>query len=293
MFRIALLFTVAALFLFGQDRQARAEAYHTCKGFIDSLPATIGTQGTWCLRKDLSTAMTSGNAIEIDANNVTIDCNGFKIGGLAAGTGTGTTGIMALNKLNATVRNCNIRGFQFGIEFHGANASGGHLVEDNSLDGNTLIGVYVRGVGSTIRNNTVIDTGGSTGSDVVFWNTTGIRVQQGVDVINNTVNGVAPAGANATAYGIYTTFNGDGSVNGNRVRGLAPTGTGAPRGIYNIGSGRGVTRDNDVQGPGPGVAGGVGIRCDSNATTARGNVINGFETGIEDCFTSLNVVNPN
>jgi len=286
MFRFVLLLTVAALFLFGQDRQARAETYHTCKGFIDSLPATIGTQGTWCLRKDLSTGMTSGNAIEIDTNNVTIDCNGFKIGGLAAGTGTTATGIHASSKLNATVRHCNIRGFRTGIHFSG---SGGHLVEENSLDGNTQIGVRVDSAGSTIRNNMVLDTGGSTVSSGAF----GIVASFGVGVINNTVNGVAPEGLIADAYGIYTSVNGEGSVSGNRVNGLAPAGTGVLRGIYMSASSGIIVRDNNVRGPGSGVIGGVGIHCQSNAETARDNVIVGFATGISGCLTSLNVVNSN
>jgi hypothetical protein len=45
----------------------------------------IGKQGVWCLRKDQSTANTSGSAITINTNNVTVDCNDFKIGELAAG----------------------------------------------------------------------------------------------------------------------------------------------------------------------------------------------------------------
>ena len=66
-----------------------AESYDNCTGYIESLPASISTQGTWCLRKDLATGMASGNAIEVKANNVVIDCNDFKIGGLAAGAGAG------------------------------------------------------------------------------------------------------------------------------------------------------------------------------------------------------------
>ena len=44
---------------------ARAETSTTCTGFIDSVPAVIGTQGIWCLRRDVSTAQATGNAIEI------------------------------------------------------------------------------------------------------------------------------------------------------------------------------------------------------------------------------------
>src|SRR5690606_2774500 len=50
-----------------------AETYNTCAGFIDSAPATISKQGVWCLRKNLSTNISSGNAITIATNNVTID----------------------------------------------------------------------------------------------------------------------------------------------------------------------------------------------------------------------------
>src|SRR5262245_20959189 len=65
-----------------------AESYDACAGFIDTVPTTISTQGVWCLRKDLATAVSNGAAISIEANNVTIDCNGFKLGGLAAGPGS-------------------------------------------------------------------------------------------------------------------------------------------------------------------------------------------------------------
>ena len=65
----------------------------------------------WCLRHDLSTSIVSGQAIDIQANNVAIDCNDFKIGGLAAGNGSMAVGIHALTRQNATVRHCNIRGF--------------------------------------------------------------------------------------------------------------------------------------------------------------------------------------
>ncbi len=77
----------------------RVETYNTCAGFIDSLPATM-----WCLRKDLTTSMTSGRAISIATNNVTIDCNDFKIGGLGAGNASTATGIYTYGRQNITVR---------------------------------------------------------------------------------------------------------------------------------------------------------------------------------------------
>src|SRR5690606_19099973 len=120
-----------------------AEGYDNCTGYIDSLPATIATQGTWCLRKNLDTAIAVGKAINIAAYNVTIDCNDFKVGGLAAGGESRAYGIYSHNGQNITIRNCNVRGFGIGIFIDGGS---GQLVEDNLLDGNLLAGITVDGV---------------------------------------------------------------------------------------------------------------------------------------------------
>src|SRR5690606_27324125 len=100
------------------------------------------------------------NAITIDANNVTIDCNSFKIGGLAAGNGSKANGIYTGDRQNATVRNCNIRGFYHGIDLRGA----GHLVEDNRLDNNLSTGIFTDGDNNAVIRNRVYDTGGAIGA---------------------------------------------------------------------------------------------------------------------------------
>ena len=120
-----------------------AESYDNCTGFVDSLPAVISSQGTWCLRKDLATPVGTGVAIDIRTNNVTLDCNDFKIGGLAAGSGTRTNGIGATGRSNITVRHCSVRGFFHGIKLDGA----GHLIEHNLLDRSTWMGISVAGDG--------------------------------------------------------------------------------------------------------------------------------------------------
>ena len=85
---VPLSFLVLLLFLCGPRAAHAAQSYDNCTGFITSVPAVISTQGTWCLKQDLATAIASGNAISVNANNVTLDCNDFKLGGLAAGAGT-------------------------------------------------------------------------------------------------------------------------------------------------------------------------------------------------------------
>lgn len=264
-----------------------AHSYDGCDGFIDSLPAVITTQGTWCLRQDLSTALSSGAAITVATNNVIIDCNDFKLGGLQAGPGTAASGIVAINRLNVTVRHCNVRGFYYGLDLFGG---GGHVVERNRLDGNTILGVYVNGQGSVIRDNLIVDTGGSSLDRGSAW---GVFVSQGVDVVSNIINGVAamPDGGNASSYGISSTENGAGTVSGNRIRGLFVAGTGVSRGVRLVASSGAVVNDNIIQGSGS--ANQLGIDCSSVGETARGNTITGFATGISGCAISGNYINAN
>lgn len=180
---VALLAVLLALA--GFLREASAETHDTCAGFIDSIPAVITTQGVWCLRGDVSTAQTSGYAIEISANNVTIDCNGFKVGGLGAGKSSSASGIHASNRMNITVRNCNVRGFSHGISLLGGSA-GGHLVEDNRLDGNLYVGIDVYGDNNIVRRNQVYATGGGTSTSSL----TNYGIYAQASVVANIVDGV-------------------------------------------------------------------------------------------------------
>lgn len=259
----------------GLVAQARAETYQTCTGFIDSVPAVITGQGTWCLRGDLSTAQTSGAAIRIDTNNVTIDCNDFKIGGLAAGAATAADGIMAYNRLNITVRNCNVRGFRRGISLNGA----GHVVEDNRLDGNLFVGLEASGdTQHVVRRNIVLDTGGATDG----LNTTYGIFSSGA-VIDNIVDGVDPVhGKHVT--GIRAMAASGQVIRGNVIRNLRPRNGGTANGISPIGGA--IIQDNLVIAwlpYGPSHFPGDGIR---NGTVCTGNVVYGFATPFANCALS-------
>ena len=255
-----------------------AQSYDNCTGFIDSLPATITTQGTWCLRHDLAIALTTGAAIVVATNNVTLDCNDFKVGGLAAGPGTKAVGIQAQERLNVTVRHCNVRGFYNGVQLQNT-ADGGHLLEDNRFDANTYIGISVAGDGSVLRGNAVRDTGGSTAT---LGSAFGIVANGSVDLRDNTVSGVVPtpnASGVAIAYGIYTYQNLDASISGNTVRNLVSAGAGVGRGIYNVASGRLSLVDNRVVGGGNG----TGLSCTNANGRAKRNAVSGFTTAVLSC----------
>ena len=187
-----------------------AESYDNCSGFIDSLPATISTQGTWCLRQNLSTNIANGNAVTIAANNVTIDCNDFRIGGLAAGEGSIAAGIHAYGRQNVIVRRCGVRGFKWGITLHGA----GHLVEDNRLDNNLSLGIMVSGDSGMVRNNRVYDTGGDP-EETGVWGITG-----SASVIGNTIAGLYARNPGTQLYGIQNHSGHGGEIRDNSISGF-------------------------------------------------------------------------
>jgi len=115
-----------------------------------------------------------------------------------------------------------------------------------------------------------------------------------VDVLDNTVSGVtARSGGNGPAYGIFVFDNANGSVSGNRVRGVRKDGTGQAFGIFNQFATRLSMRRNDLGGDAS--AGSVGIYCDSFSASARtiDNVISTFATGLSGCNNdSGNVITP-
>ncbi|MDJ0613450.1 MAG: hypothetical protein QNJ29_07205 [Rhizobiaceae bacterium] len=148
---------MAAMLIFGHI-ETRAETTECTE--ITSLPATITVQGVYCLKSDQSTNITNGSAITINTNNVTIDLNGWKLGGLAAGTGTFANGIYALDRKNITIRNGTIRGFSSAIHIDGmSDTSSGHLIEHILADSNRYIGFQLEGSNLRVLNNSIINTG--------------------------------------------------------------------------------------------------------------------------------------
>jgi len=276
--------TLLALACLSSPAAQAAESYDNCSGFIDSVPATITTQGVWCLRADLSTAVATGFAIDVATNNVTIDCNQFKLGGLAAGAATLTLGIRAVNRANVAVRNCSIRGFRIGVAL--SNGSG-YIVEDSRFDGNTTVGIYVWGYGSMVRRNLVLDTGGN---EVNIDYANGIYAYGGASIHDNLIDGVIALGTNRNAFGIRAELNDQASITRNHVGNIYPSGTGTRYGIAAVG-GRVVMRENTVMAGGS--ATGHGILCTQATQSAVNNVVSGFQNGITACPGTGNYINSN
>jgi parallel beta-helix repeat protein len=270
------MWIAGALGLLAITGVARAESFGTCAGFIDSLPAVVSTQGTWCLRHDVSTAITSGMAIEVTTNNVTIDCNSFKIGGLAAGPGSLAYGIYVHSHQNVTVRNCTIRGFYYGMYLFGS----GFQVEDNRVDNNLWKGIGVFGEASRVVRNLVVDTGGGTGIS------SAIAIHASADVIGNSVYNVfgnnALTNTSATGIEIYT---GRGHVvRDNNISGLINSGSGISTGIRVENATATVVDHNNMSRTG--ALGGQGVRIDGTNGFCNNNTIYNFATPLTGCTAS-------
>jgi hypothetical protein len=211
---------------------------------IPSVPYTITVPGIYCLNSNLETAMISGNSITINVNNVVIDLNGRKLGGGSAGAGTGAGGIYANQRKNITITNGTIRGFYYGVFLDDASpytTSQGHIIEDIRADMNTYMGLRVSGRGNIIRNNQVVDTGGTTTSNYA----TGIDVHgPGNRVFNNDVYETKEK-STAMAVGIALSSS-DGSVVMNNRVGNQDFGTGISYGIWLDHSDNFIVKGNSI-----------------------------------------------
>lgn len=127
---------------------------------ITAVPTSITAPGSYCFTTNLTTNIMTGTAIFIQANNVVLDLNGFRLFG-NAGRKTQAFGIAAVSQKNITIKNGTIGGFEKGIYLIDNGGSEGHVVEDIRADHNTLTGIHVEGGSNIIRNNHVIATGGA------------------------------------------------------------------------------------------------------------------------------------
>ncbi|MGH8029526.1 MAG: right-handed parallel beta-helix repeat-containing protein [Arenimonas sp.] len=210
---LSCLFAIAALV----PRPAAAETL-TCTE-ITVLPATIAAAGHYCLHQNFSAAF-AVPAIQVNANNVVLDCNDHYINN----SSPGVTGIYVSNRQQVTVRNCGLTNFGRGIAYFETTAGGSrnHLVSGNRVLKSRLTGIQMAGSANIIENNRVSDNFGGSATY-----TYGILVSSfdgnGVAnvVRNNVVTQIAPA-LYVRILGIYLIDVDNNAVINNTVSGLFP-----------------------------------------------------------------------
>lgn len=174
------------VFSFGALYIPTAQAETTICTTISSLPMTISAPGAYCLRSNPAplTAL-SGSAISINADDVVLDLNGFKIENTAPANQM--AGVSAVDRKGLIIRNGVIRGFYRGVYISDTGASLGHLIDAIRADANRHAGIWVEGEASLVRRSQVTGTGGTTA--VPNTDTYGIRVAgSGVRVLDNDVS---------------------------------------------------------------------------------------------------------
>ena len=130
-------------------------------GDTAGFPITITNSGSYILTSNLVSSSTTINIIEVNANNVTIDLNGFSIIGPQTCTGGGGTLNCPLTTMtakgvvsptinyNTVVKNGIVAGFGTGINFGSNLNTNGNVVDDVIFRYNNQ---GVEGSGSVVNN---------------------------------------------------------------------------------------------------------------------------------------------
>ena len=176
-------------------------------------PTTITAGGYYQLTNSIITHATTGNIITIQANNVTVDFNGFFING-PVNAGSNLIGVYANEYGNLTIKNGSIAYCRDGIVFTGNNNSTTTRNINQIIENMRITRCYEYGVnipasspGTAVSNCQFSQIGGSTVTGtfaIAVYGPSSDRTILVRDNIVNTVN-AANLGPNQT-YGIVYAF---------------------------------------------------------------------------------------
>lgn len=184
--RISCLFALPVMLMIGVPAHAQETPASACATIINSVPYTITTPGTYCLRNDSVTPSFYG--VQIQSSDVVLNCRWKTI--QASVRERGSDGISVAGTLeNVTVKNCVVKDFDRGITVHGSNMQ----VLNSRVDNSITEGITAWGNNARVVNNRVTNTHNEPGQQAV-----GITLlpaspevaATGQEAINNVVAGV-------------------------------------------------------------------------------------------------------
>ena len=217
---------------------------------ITSVPCTISASGSYYLTKNLNS---TGTAITVTADNVTIDLCGFTLTGPSSGV---SYGIYMNGRSNVEIRNGTICNFYGGIQEGSAINGIGHRVIGVRVIANSRYGIQLYGNGHEVRNCISRNNGAGATVDPVY----GIYVDSGCTVTGNTVynNG------NLATVSVTGIFAGQGSTAS--ANNVSKNGASSSDWVWGILAGAGcAVIGNTVNSNGIGASGTVsGIGLDGN-----------------------------
>jgi hypothetical protein len=189
---------VAAVLLIGNTAWAQQEFYVIVGGGkpvgtkVSAVPYTITTPGFYYLAGNLSYNSTTGNAITINANDVTLDLMGNILSG--PGTAAGVVEAITISgRTNVEVRNGTVRNFFVGVHDGDINNGKKHRALNLRVT-NTTFGIVFDGQNHLIKNCSAsdnINTGLHIGSGLITdcvanFNGVGIILDGPGSVLGNT-----------------------------------------------------------------------------------------------------------
>lgn len=189
---------------------------------ITSAPYTISAPGIYCLKSNITFTAMSGNAITVNASNVTLDLNGFQIRGPHFGgaiAASNATGVYGFGMSNVSIRNGRISGLDIAIQSGGAGGNG-NLVENVQVDDNAGSVAIAVGSNTVVRNNILTRLNPNLTGNTYSW-TYGISAYgDGIQISNNTITGLQ-TGSLSTFYshGILVNGSNNALVEGNYIEG--------------------------------------------------------------------------
>jgi parallel beta-helix repeat protein len=212
-FALAICFTSPAFAAVISITQAKADAGNVAPGDSAGLPVQLKVSGSYRLDSNLAVSANNKMAIFVTAPNVTIDLNGFTIGGATKGT----YGINS-SKGGLTVRNGTIRAFKLDAIY----ASGPTLVVENMrIENNGRYGINELYVNASPK--TGLEDGQTLiKNSIVFHNLQGITCQsachvEGNVISHNSYSGIIISQSGATVINNTVSNNGGYGVVGNYV----------------------------------------------------------------------------
>lgn len=262
---------------------------------ISSLPITINTPGSYFLTGNLS--VTTGNAITLSADDVSIDLNGFTISSSAspaAGTGISISGV----RRNIIVTNGKIRGtttFSGGVFTNGGFASGLNVIAAGTanvyvsrlqVSGVSQDGIDIASLsnGASFVENCSVTTCGAFGIRASL-----VRNCTASTTGNDAINALIAEGCIGDTVNIVATASGvRASDAAQNCRGTAITGNGVfADGVINCAgvstSGSGITGINVQNSNGTSSTGSAGISANPGTVT--------FSRGRRDGGTAIATTN--
>jgi len=148
---MCLLLAAAPLSAFAETNQCSV---------ITTLPATISNAGVYCINQDLTLAGSTGSAVTIGADSVTLDLNGHALRSNAAAN-TATAGVTVVGHKYFTIIDGTIAGFAEGVNVESLAStprSKGGLIADLKVQRSVAFGIGIDCDGCVVRDNLVTDT---------------------------------------------------------------------------------------------------------------------------------------